>query len=182
MRLSLPAWSVCAFVMMISAWARADEGPSSVFTQALSNGSASAPLSDDGNFGKAVVAIKKRTGDNGPVAVYAQRITRFTQQPLCGRVGFIIGQPSAKVMYSDMSGQFNICEDGEPPLRMCKGHPDKLVPYNSVCADASTPIDTPEVAAAIQGAVTAGGMTPEQAAKAVRSATTDAPTAKGSGE
>lgn len=182
MRLALSALAVCAFVVMTSGVAYADEGPSSVFTQALSNGSASAPLSDDGNFGKAVVAIKKRTGNSGPVVVYAQRVARFTQQPLCGRILFIIGQPSAKVMYADMSGQINICEDGEPPLRMCKGSPDKLVPYNSVCPDASTPVDTPEVTAAIQGAVAAGGMTPEQAAKAVRNTGPNAPAAKGAGQ
>lgn len=175
MRLPFQALAVCAFVLATSRIACAQEEPSSVFTLALSHGSASAPLSEDGNFGQAVKAIRKRTGDNGPVVVYAQRIARFAQQPLCGRIGFIIGQPGARVMYTDMSGQFNLCEDGEPPLRMCRGHADTLVPYNSVCPDASTPVDTPEVAAAIQAAVAAGGMTPEQAAKAVRSSPAQAP-------
>jgi hypothetical protein len=171
MRLTISALTLSAMVLGTSAVAYADEGPSSVLTQAVMDGEASAPIpDDDARFASAVAMIKKRTGDAGPVMIITRRVAKFEKQPQCGRVAFIIGQPSAHVLYSDMSGELNICEDGEPPMQMCKGHPDKLVPPDSVCPDLSRPVNTPEVAAAIEAAVAAGSMTPQQLAKAVRDA------------
>ena len=115
--------------------------------------------------------------------IFVRRVAKFEQQPQCGRVAYIVGQPSAHVLYSDMAGQFNICADGDPPLRMCKGQPDKLVPPTAICPDLSRPVDTPEVAAAIQTAIAAGGMTPQQASQAVRRAQTKAvPTKAGASQ
>jgi hypothetical protein len=166
MRLTISAWTLCLLAIAMPDLAHADAAPSSVFTQAIMDGEASAPLANDGQFANAIAAIKHRTGDNGPVVIYATRVTMFQEQPHCGRVSFVIGQPSSHIAYRDMAGQFNICDDGDPPLRMCAGHPEKLVPADSICADMSKPVDTPEIAAA----VAAGGMTPEQAAKSIRAA------------
>jgi hypothetical protein len=170
MRLTASAWALHLLVIAIPNVAHADSAPSSVFTQAIMDGEARAPLANDGQFAKAIAAIKRRTGDNGPVVIYATRVTMFHQQPHCGRVSFIIGQPGSHIVYRDMAGEFNICDDGDPPLRICTGHPENLVPADSICADMSKPVDTPEVAAAIAAAIAAGGMTPEQAATTVRAA------------
>lgn len=169
MRLTLSAWGTCLIMALAPCVAHADAAPSSVFTQAIMDGEATAPLSNDGQFAKAIAAIKHRTGDSGTVVIYATRVAKFQQQPHCGRVSYVIGQPSSHTAYRDMAGQFNMCDDGSPPLRMCAGHPEKLVPYDSICADMTRPVDTPEVAAAIAAALAAGGMTPEQAAKMIRS-------------
>ncbi|MGR9603124.1 hypothetical protein ACU80P_22085 [Pandoraea sputorum] len=131
----------------------ASELPSSVFSTAVVKGEASAEIPDDGEFSSAVRIVKSKTGDPGPVVIFAKRLVKFEQQPQCARVGFAIGQPTSKVFYSDMGGQLNICADGEPPLRMCKSQPTKLVPANASCPDGSMPVDTPEVAAAIAAAL-----------------------------
>lgn len=151
-------------------WCFAAEPPSSVFSTAVVNGEASATIPDDGEFSSAVRIVKSKTGDPGPVVIFAKRLVKFEQQPLCARVGFVIGQPTSKVFYSDMGGQLNICADGEPPQRMCKSQPAKLVAANTSCPDGSMPVDTPEVAAAITAALSAGSLSPQQAAKAVRDA------------
>lgn len=178
MRLTISAMAISAIALVSAGIAQADDAPSSVFTEAIVDGAASAPLANDGKFASALAAIRKRTGDNGPVVLFARRVSKFVQQPQCGRVAYIVGQPSAHVLYTDMAGQFNICADGDPPLRMCKGQPDKLVPPTAICPDLSRPVDTPEVAAATQAAIAAGGMTPQQAAQAVRSAQTKAASSK----
>jgi hypothetical protein len=178
MRLTISTLAIGLSAVLTAGIARADEAPSSVFTQAIIDGAASAPLANDGKFAAAIGAIRRRTGDNGPVVLFARRVVKFEQQPQCGRVAYIIGQPSAHVFYSDMSGQFNICADGDPPLRMCSGQPDKLVPPSAICADLSRPVDTPEVDAAIKAAIAAGGMTPQQAAQTVRNAHANAATPK----
>lgn len=152
----------------------APDGPQSVLTLALADGSASAKLDDNGQYAVAISAIHKRTGDNGPVVVLARRIVKFKEQPRCGRVAFIVAQPSSNIAWSDMGGELNICDDGNPPLRACKGNPGKLVLADSACADGSSPVDTPEVAAAIKNAAASGGLGPREAARRVRAAATPA--------
>ena len=98
----------------------------------------------------------------------ARRLVKFEQQPQCARVGFVIGQPSAKVLYTNMGGQLNICANGEPPQRMCKSLPSELVAPDTPCPDGSMPVDTPEVAAAIAAALAAGSLSPQKAATVVR--------------
>ncbi len=148
----------------------APDGPQSVLTLALTNGSASAKLDDNGQYAAAIAAIHKRTGDTGPVVVLARRVQSFKDQPRCGRVAFVVAQPSSKILWTDMGGELNICEDGNPPLRACKANPRKLVLPDSACSDGSTPVDTAEVAAAIRRATAAGGLDPREAARHVRAA------------
>ncbi|MDN4571881.1 hypothetical protein DBB29_24800 [Pandoraea cepalis] len=143
--------------------------PTSVFSEAAEKGEASATIPEDGEFSAAVRIIKRKSGDNGPVVLLARRLVKFNQQPQCARIGFVIGQPSANVLYTDMGGQLNICVNGEPPLRMCKAQPSKLVPPDAQCPDGSMPVDTPEVATAIATALATGSLSPQQAAAAVRS-------------
>ncbi|MDF0506650.1 hypothetical protein POK33_38515 [Burkholderia cenocepacia] len=157
----------------------ATDGPQSVLTLALANGSATAKLDDNGQYAEAIAAIHKRTGDNGPVVVLARRVVEYKEQPRCGRVAFIVSQPSSNIAWSDMGGELNICDDGNPPLRTCKGNPGKLVLPDSACADGSSPVDTPEVAAAIENAATAGGLDPREAARRVRNAASPASSAEG---
>lgn len=169
MRLTISALAVSAIALVLPAVGHAaDDSPKSVLTQAVVDGKANAPLDDNGQFAAAIASIKQRTGNDGPVMLYAARILTFKEQPRCGRVAYVIAQPSAHLAWPDMGGQLNICEDGQPPLRMCAGHPDKLVLANSLCPDRSTPADTSEVTAAIQAAVAGGSMTPEDASKMVR--------------
>lgn len=155
----------------------ATDGPQSVLTLALANGSASAKLDDNGQYAVAISAIHKRTGDSGPVVVLARRVVEFKDQPRCGRVAFVVAQPSSNVAWSDMGGELNICDDGNPPLRICKANPGKLVLADSACADGSSPVDTPEVAHAIKNAAAAGGLDPHEAARRVRAAATPASSA-----
>lgn len=178
MRLTIRGLILAAsFVVAPCAFA---DSASSVFTQAVAQGQSSAPLSNDGQFKDAIAAIKKRTGSNGPVVLYASRIVTFEHQPHCGRVAFMIAQPDAHAAFRDMSGQMNICDNGDPPRRICKADPDKLVSPDGICADLSKPVDAPEVAAAIADAVAHGGMTPQQAAAMMREGKTRAvPTAGG---
>ncbi|MBN6738846.1 hypothetical protein LGM85_28150 [Burkholderia multivorans] len=149
-------------------------GPQSVFMIALENGTATAPLDSNGQYSVAISAIRERTGDNGPVVVLARRIASFKEQPRCGRVAFIVAQPSSHTAWTDMGGELNICDDGNPPLRICAAEPSKLVLPDSACADGSTPVDIPEVADAIKSATAAGGMDPREAARRVRAAATPA--------
>lgn len=90
-------------------------GPQSVFMIALENGTATAPLDSNGQYSVAISAIRERTGDNGPVVVLARRIASFKEQPRCGRVAFIVAQPSSHTAWTDMGGELNICDDGNPP-------------------------------------------------------------------
>lgn len=169
MRLTISALTAGILASAIPGISYADDAsPKSVLTDAVTSGSASAPLDDNGQYAAVIAAVKKKTGSDGPLMIYASRILTFKQQPRCGRVAYVIGQPSANLAWPDMGGQLNICDNGDPPLRMCKGEPDTLVLSNSQCADRSAPVDTPEVAAAIQAALAAGSMSPEQAAKMVR--------------
>jgi hypothetical protein len=145
------------------------ETPKSVLTTAVVKGSASAPLLDIPQYAKMIQAVQQRTGSSGPLMIYAQRMTSFKDQPRCGRVAYIIAQPSSNMAWSQMGGQLNICDNGDPPWRMCNGDPRKLVPANADCPDHSATADAPEVAAAIQAALDHGGLTPEQALKGLNS-------------
>ncbi|CAE6842273.1 hypothetical protein [Paraburkholderia aspalathi] len=169
MRLTISALAVSAIAFATPGIGHAaDDSPKSVLTQAFVEGKANAALDANGQFAAPIAAVKKRTGNDGAVMIYAARILTFKEQPRCGRVAYVIAQPSAHLAWPDMGGQLNICEDGQPPLRTCAGHPDRLVLANSLCPDRSAPVDTAEVAAAIQAAVAGGSMTPEDASKMVR--------------
>lgn len=145
----------------IAANAAADDGTENVFIRALIDGKASDPVPDIPQYQTAIKIVQQRTGSDAPLTMYAARVKRFEQQPQCGRVLFLIGQQATNTAWRDMGGQLNICENGDPPLRMCKGAPDKLLPAESFCPDGSRPVDTPEVAAAILAAVAQGSITPE---------------------
>ena len=106
--------------------------------------------------------IQAKTGSNGEITVSAVRVLRFSEQPNCGRVSFGLYQESTKTFWGQFGGQINICEDGSPPLRMCKQSPSRLVAVDATCADNSRPIDTPEVESAINDAVAKGGLTGTQ--------------------
>jgi hypothetical protein len=145
--------------------AAANDGTENVFVRAVIDGSASSPLPDIPQFQNAIKIVRQRTGSEAPLTMYAMRVARFRQQPQCGRVLFLIGQPATHTAWKDMGGQLNICENGDPPQRMCNGSPGKLVPAEAACSDGSRPVDTPEVAAAIQTAVAQGSITPDEFAK-----------------
>jgi len=168
-----------SLVLSAAANAAAIDGPQSVLTLALANGSASAPLDDHGQYAQAISAIQARTGDHGPVVVLARRVAAFKEQSRCGRVAYIVAQPTSHIAWTDMGGELNICDDGNPPLRMCKAQAGKLVLPDSVCADGASPVDTPEVQAAISDAISAGGLDPRAAARRVRAASATAAPAAG---
>lgn len=137
-------------------------GDMNLFVRALTTGSASAPLPTEGKFSPAIKSLQTLTGDTGPIIIEARRIVRFQQQAHCGRVGFIIVQPSAKRGWPELGGQLNICEDGAPPWKFCKGLPNVLVAPNQACADKSPSLDTPEVAQAIRDAIASGSLSESQ--------------------
>ena len=134
-----------------------------VIVRALVDGRASEPLPDLPMLRQAVVAMQQQAGDSGPIVVQAMRMQRFVQQARCGRVVFGMSQPSSHKAWPALGGELNICEDGLPPLRMCKDRPNILVPASSICRDGSAPQDTTEVAAAISDALNRGGLTSDQA-------------------
>ena len=136
--------------------------PASIFTEALTNGESTEPLPDDKNFGPLIKALKNNTGNTGPIVVKAMRIMKFEQQSNCGRIVFMIMQPASKTGWNDLGGQLNICEDGGPPLRMCKSHPGALYPFNTKCPDGTQSTDTAEVELAIKKALSTGGLSYEQ--------------------
>lgn len=131
-----------------------------VFADALINGRATAPVPQRaGQASKVLARLQTISGSTEPVSIIAARVTRFTQQPHCGRVQFAFGQPQAHVIFKAFAGQMNVCEDGQPPLRVCPDRLGVLVPAAATCANGRPPVDTDEVAAAIRGA---GGMTHDE--------------------
>ena len=134
-----------------------------VIVRALVDGRASEPLPDLPMLRQAVVAMQQQAGDSGPIVVQAMRMQRFVQQARCGRVVFGMSQPSSHKAWPALGGELNICEDGLPPLRVCKDRPNVLVPASSNCRDGSAPQDTTEVASAISAALNRGGLTVDQA-------------------
>lgn len=136
--------------------------PSNVLVRALRDGSAAEPLLAEGPYQNIVRMIQKKSGDAGPVVVVAQRLKRFEKQPLCGRVVFAVTQPTSHAGWKNLGGQLNICDSGNPPLRVCADKPELLIPSDAVCADGSPPRDTAEVEAAIQASLASGGLSREQ--------------------
>jgi hypothetical protein len=131
-----------------------------VFADALINGRATAPVPQRaGQASKVLARLQTISGSTEPVSIIAARVTRFTQQPHCGRVQFAFGQPQAHVIFKSFAGQMNVCEDGQPPLRVCPDRLGVLVPAAATCANGRPPVDTDEVAAAVRGA---GGMTHDE--------------------
>jgi len=134
-------------------------GPN-VFAEALINGRATTPVPQrPGQPSKVLARLQAISGSTEPVTIIAARVTKFTQQPHCGRVQFAFGQPLAHVIFKSFAGQMNVCEDGQPPLRVCADRPGVLVPAAAACANGRPPVDTDEVAAAIRNA---GGMTHDE--------------------
>ena len=134
----------------------------SPFVAALKEGKATAPPPQNPLTASAIKKLQERTGSNGPVTMVAFRIARFQSQPKCGRVGFGLLQESTHSFWGQFGGQLNVCEDGTPPLKMCRGKPAQLVLADHECADKTRPVDTAEVEQAIKKAMASGSMTIEQ--------------------
>ena len=144
-------------------------GPASnLFVDALRNGDANVPAPGTGLFDGALRSLQDQSGNPGQIFVKAKRVARFVQQAHCGRVAFALWQPASNHAWPALGGQLNICEDGQPPLRVCDDRPNVLVPHTSLCRDKSAPHDTAEVAAVIASALAAGDITPQQAQQRAR--------------
>jgi hypothetical protein len=137
------------------------------FVAALKDGSGEGPAPAMEMMQTATKMIQAKTGSNGVVTLKAYRVERFTTQPACGRVSFGLFQAATSTFWGQFGGQLNVCDDGTPPLKICTGSPDLVLP-NRFCRDGSHPVDTPEVARAIATAVKQGGITPEQMQVKVR--------------
>jgi hypothetical protein len=148
--------------IFISANSHAENIPNSnVFVQALINSEATAPVPKQQQFEQAIQSLQAQTQDTGPILIQAKRLLRFKEQVQCGRIKFWFIQPSSGKSWP-MGGQLNICENGQPPLRMCKDKPGFLISPNGHCPDRSEPQDTLEVAQAIKDALAKGDLSQEQ--------------------
>lgn len=147
--------------LLLPVFACAQLSPDSPMAQALREGRATAPLPESQGAQLVGQKIKEKTGSAGDVTVEFVRITRFTSQAHCGRVGYALYQKASNTYWGQFGGQMNICDDGTPPLRQCAGVPGLVAP-DAKCQDGSAPTDTPEVKAAIAGAVAGGSVTVEQ--------------------
>ena len=165
-------------MLCLSTLAMAQDIPASIFTEALIKGHASVELPNDDQFKPLVQTIRDRTGSNGQIIVFAKLVTRFKEQPTCGRVAFLVSQPSAHIAWNDLGGQLNICIDGLPPKRMCNSHPGQLYPAGAACPDGTPALDTLEVADAIKRALATGGLSNEQVKAKVKQ-NTPKPTREG---
>jgi len=141
--------------------ASAQMSPDSPMVLALRVGRASTALPESQGAQLIAQRIQRQTGSQGAVTVEYVRIARFVSQPRCGRVGYALYQKSSNTYWAQFGGQLNICDDGAPPLRTCKGAAE-LVRPDTQCVDGSFPVDTPEITAAIAKAVAGGSMTGEQ--------------------
>ncbi|WP_371765504.1 hypothetical protein [Massilia sp.] len=154
--------SLLAFaVVTFSVTASAQMSPDSPMVLALRDGRASTALPESQGAHLVAQRIQRQTGSQDAVTIEYVRITRFVSQPRCGRVGYTLYQKSSNTYWAQFGGQLNICDDGAPPLRACKGSAE-LVRADSQCADGSFPVDTPEITASIAKAVAGGSMTGEQ--------------------
>jgi hypothetical protein len=152
---------LCAAAALLPLAAVAQIAATSPPVQALREGRASALPPEGQVMQSAIDFIRGKTGSGGDVTVEFFRIARFETQQACGRVGFGLYQAATKTFWGQFGGQVNICEDGGPPRRECKGVAG-LVPPDARCPDGSAPTDTPEVGRAFAQAVADGGMTAEQ--------------------
>lgn len=158
--------ALCLFAMlMVGNVVYATDSSISVFTAALINGEASAPLPPNPEIERMAQAMQEKTHNTGPLMIQARRVLRFKQQSQCGRIVFFIAQPASGTEWKHLGGQLNICEDGTPPWRICKNDPNRLIPPDGSCPDQATPQDTDEVAAAIQAAIDSGSLSQEQVKK-----------------
>ncbi len=137
----------------------------SVFTAALIDGEASAPLPPNQEIEHMAQAMQAQTKNTGSLVIQARRVLRFKQQPQCGRIVFFIAQPASGTEWKNLGGQLNICEDGTPPWRICKNDPNRLIPPDGACPDHAPLQDTAEVAAAIQAALDSGNLSQAQVKK-----------------
>jgi hypothetical protein len=156
MRLSIPV-----LALLLPMAASAQIAPDSPLVQALREGRATAPLPPSQHTERVVRHIREASGSQGDITVEFVRVARFVAQPKCGRVGYGLYQKSSNTFWGQFGGQVNICEDGTPPQRECKGTPGLVAPDAS-CPDGTAPVDTAEVKAAIAHALAGGGLTAEQ--------------------
>ena len=162
-RVAAALFAAFSVLLVLPASAQVPFAPN-VFADALINGRSTAPVTARSDQQSKVLArLQAISGSSEPVSIIAARIFRFSQQPHCGRVQFAFGQPKAHVVFKSPAGQMNICDDGQPPLRVCADHPGVLVPVAASCGNGTLPIDTDEVASAIRSA---GGMTHEEMLRA----------------
>jgi hypothetical protein len=147
--------------LLLPTAAYAQISPDSPLVQALREGRATAPLPESGGAQLVARKIREKTGSPGEVTVEFVRIVRFETQPRCGRVGYGLYQKSSNTFWGQFGGQMNICDDGAPPQRQCKGQPE-LVAANTQCQDGSQPVDTAELNTAIAKAVAGGSLTGAQ--------------------
>jgi len=141
----------------------------SVFAQALIEGSATSPLPSYKQLDAVVQTHQKKTHDTGPVLIQAKRLFRFQQQSRCGRIIFSIVQPSNGAVLTN-GGQLNVCEDGLPPWRICKNNPKILISPQDHCSDNSELQDTPEVEQAIKTALANGDLSQIQVSQQLKDA------------
>jgi len=141
--------------------AHAQMSPDNPLVLALRNGRASTAIPDSRDVKLVAQKIQQQTRSQGEVTVAFVRISRFTSQPRCGRVGYALYQASSNTYWPQFGGQLNVCDDGTPPLRFCKGS-IALVPAESQCNDGTFPVDTPEIKAAITKAAAGGTQAGEQ--------------------
>ena len=146
--------------LLLPAVVHAQMAVGSPMVRALRDGHASAPLPESKGAQLVAQKIREQTGSAGDVTVEFVRIVHFETQPRCGRVGYGLYQHSSRTFWGQFGGQMNICEDGAPPQRLCKGQPALVAP-DTLCQDGSRPIVVPEVQAAIARAVASGSMTGE---------------------
>ena len=134
-----------------------------VFLDALNKGESTAPLLVTATTAPVIKAMQHSTGDSGDIMVHAHLIKRFVQQAHCGRIEFRLEQPSSKHVWPEIGGQFNTCEDGLPPWRICTANPKRLVPPDTnICPNGQPSVDTPEVQAAIEESLQHGSLSREQ--------------------
>ena len=133
-----------------------------VFVEALEKGQSKAPFPADPRFTQAVSEIKRSTGDDGPLFVEAIRTIRFAEQPRCGRIAFIITQPSSRRAWPELGGQINLCKDGLPPWQICSDQPNTLIPPGKPCKNGTAPQNTKEVQSAIDDAIAEGGLSQQR--------------------
>lgn len=127
------------------------------FVQALINGRSVAPLPQGTQYQAASDALKARTGNNAPITVLTVRLFQFSEQKECGRIAFSLFQEATNTVWPETGGQMNICSNGRPPKRMCRGAENYLIAADEKCSDGSIPVDTPEVSKAIEEALKSGG-------------------------
>lgn len=156
------ALHVAGVLLLTSIQAFSQGVAENVFVRALRDGHATMVMPVEEPFARVVRDLQSKTANAGAIELQATRIARFKQQPLCGRVMFVVAQPATKIAWSDMGGQLNICESGNPPMRVCDEHPEVLVEPAFLCIGGKSPHDTHEVSSAIAQAIKDGGLSREQ--------------------